>query len=448
MRSLRTKLLLTFVIVGLAGALFSLVLVRLNSEAAFDELLIAQGRDNFVASVRAYYQSTGSWAGVEAEMKARQPPPQPGQAVIPLPPYALADASGRVVVSAGPYPLGTMVPADRLARGTPVEVNGERVGTVLTDDQPLFRSQAEQRYLARTQQALLWGAAGAVIVALGLGLVLARSLTRPLHELAQASRAMATGDLRQEVPVRTQDELGALAAAFNQMSHDLARANTLRREMTADIAHELRTPLTVLSGYLESMRDGTLTPTPTRLGLMDQEVQTLKRLVNDLRVLALADAGELTLHRGPVAPATLLERLAAAFAHPAQQQNVQVQVQAAPDLPEVEMDGERMVQVLSNLVANALRHTPEGGVITLAAALQAGALELTVADTGVGIPPEILPNIFERFFRGDKSRQQTDGELGLGLAIARSLVTAHGGLIRAESEPGRGARFVITLPVA
>jgi signal transduction histidine kinase len=279
--------------------------------------------------------------------------------------------------------------------------------------------------------------------------LLARTITRPVRELTAASHAMARGQLKQEVPVRSKDELGELSLTFNQMSSDLATANQLRRQMTADIAHDLRNPLMVITGYLESLRDGILPPSPERFDTIYREAQLLQRLVEDLRTLSLADAGELTLNRTPLAPRALLERQVAAYHHQAEQSQITLSVQAEPLLPEVEVDEERMAQVLGNLVANALRYTPSGGQIILGAAARPKALQLTVQDNGSGISPEVLPHIFDRFFRGDQARAESDGRAasGLGLAIAKSIVEAHQGTIAAASEPGRGTTFFVTLPL-
>jgi signal transduction histidine kinase len=292
----------------------------------------------------------------------------------------------------------------------------------------------------------LRGALTATVIALIVGVLLASSLTRPLRELTAAIRSMARGELGQEVPVRSQDELGALTAAFNQMSADLARANEARRQMTADIAHDLRTPLTVLSGYIESLRDGVLQPSRARYDTLYAEAQHLQRLVDDLRTLSLADAGELDLNRQTMPPEDLLERLRATYAHQAGQAGIALEVQTEADLPEIDLDPDRMIQVLGNLISNALRYTPQGGRIALIAQAQNGNVRLMVRDTGQGIPPEALPRIFDRFYRGDASRQQQEGESGLGLAIARSIIEAHGGTIAVDSELGRGTVFTIELP--
>jgi signal transduction histidine kinase len=277
--------------------------------------------------------------------------------------------------------------------------------------------------------------------------VLARTLTRPLRELTAATRAVAKGRLGQQVPIRSRDELGDLAASFNQMSTDLAKATELRRQMTADVAHELRTPLTVMAGYIEALRDGVLKPTPDRFEAMSLEANQLKRLVDDLRTLSLSDAGELTLARQAIAPQTLLQRVEAAFSPQAAEAHIALRVISDEPLPELDVDPERIVQVLENLVSNAIRHTDEGGEIVLSARSSGTDVLLAVQDSGRGIASEALPHVFDRFYRAEAGRAAEGGESGLGLAIAKSIVEAHGGSITASSPGlGQGATFTVRLP--
>ncbi|MCP4428189.1 MAG: HAMP domain-containing protein [Chloroflexi bacterium] len=448
MRSLRLKLIFTFLVISIAGTLIAALIVSRSNEQAFDDLLMQQGQANFVQNALNYYQTNGSWKGVVQFFRPSPAPALQGQDQPP--PFALADSDGRILIPNGSYLPGSEVPQPELDRGVPIELDGQRIGTALTVNRSPPRNDQEEAFVAQTNQALLIGGLGGTAVAILLGIILARTLTRPLRELSRASRQVAQGQLQQAVPVRTQDELGELAAAFNQMSAALDRANQARRQMTADIAHDLRTPLTVLSGYLEAMQDGTLAPTPARFNLMRQEINTLNRLVSDLRTLSLADAGKLTLQLEPIAPADLLTQVQAAYAHQAAQQTIALQVECAPDLSAANLDPERMKQVLGNLIGNAFRYTPAGGTIILAADQLPAAdcqLRITVTDTGPGIPSADLPHIFNRFYRGDKSRHEAESS-GLGLAIARSLVKAHGGEITAVSPivDGRGTRFIITLP--
>jgi signal transduction histidine kinase len=278
-----------------------------------------------------------------------------------------------------------------------------------------------------------------------LGILLARTFTQPLRELTGAIQSMAEGKLKQAVPVRSHDELGKLTIAFNQMSSQLSQANDLRRQMTADIAHDLRSPLTVISGYIESLRDGVLKPTPARLDAIYDEVQHLQRLVDDLHTLSQADAGNLTQNRQSVAPQALLERIAAWYGHLAEAKNISMEVKTNENLPNFLADPDRMAQVLENLVGNALRYTPDGGKIVLSANSETDRVVLKVEDNGKGIEPEALPHIFERFYRADESRQ--GNESGLGLAIAKAIVELNGGSITATSEGiGKGSSFVVSMP--
>jgi signal transduction histidine kinase len=442
MKSLRSKLMVTFLVVSVAGTLIAALIVSNSNARALDDLLFRQAQTNFTRELQLYYELNGSWNGLMGNFRRRQNQEHGA----PMPPFALADENGRIVLPGGSFGNGQIVPPDRLQDGTPIVVNGETVGTLLPFNSPRARNLQEELFVAQTNRALIIGALGATAVAIVLAVLLAQTLTRPLRELAKASRQLAKGELGKTVPVRTQDELGELAMAFNQMSAEIAKANQQRRQMTADIAHDLRTPLTVLSGYLEAMEDGTLSPTPERIHLMQNEVQALMRLVADLRTLSLADAGQLTMQLEPVDVAELLTAVQAAYAPQAEEQHVAIEVQAEPG-QSFPLDAARMRQVLNNLVSNALRYTPEGGKIVLAAGVVNGRLQLTVTDSGKGIPPDDLPYVFDRFYRGDKARTEGAGESGLGLAIVKSLVTAHGGTVTAVSPPpqqAQGTQFVMT----
>jgi two-component system, OmpR family, sensor histidine kinase BaeS len=334
------------------------------------------------------------------------------------------------------------------AHSTPIEVDGKIVGWLSGDGggRRPGMGTPEADLLARITQAITYSAVGAATIALLLALLLARTLTQPIRELTAATQVVARGALGQQVAVRSRDELGTLAASFNRMSSDLAQASTLRRQMTADIAHDLRTPLSVILGYTEALRDGKLPGTEDVYETMHIEAQHLQHLIDDLRTLSLADAGELPLMRQPMTPRALLQRAGAAYSAQAQAQHVTLAVQAAADGAEVDVDPERMAQVLGNLLGNALRYTPAGGTITLTAESAGGMVHLLVADTGAGIAAGDLPHIFERFYRADRSRQQENGSSGLGLAIAKSIVEAHGGTITVTSAVGQGTTFTISLP--
>ena len=468
--TLTRKLTLAFLLVAVTAAAIVAAFIRLTNATRLSQLVLEQQRANFETLVVDYYQRTGSLMGVDAFLRQTLPnvQPQPNPNLQPIQPvqpdrrnlFGLADAQGIVVVPILPeLRPGQRVPTQALAQGTRVEVNGVFIGTILSPPLPPGLTPQEQAYLDRTNQALTLAALGAALLALIVGFLLARTLTRPLRALTEATEKMAGGDLNQQVTITSRDEIGELAESFNRMSREVARANQLRKQMTADIAHDLRTPLTVIAGYIESMRDGDLAPTPERLDTIYEEIERLQRLVADLRLLAHTDAGELRLNLQALRPKDLLESAAAPFKLSAEQKGVTLTVNAADDLPLIQVDESRMNRVLSNLISNALRHTPAGGAISILATRKDTSTQvdtytgqhtqtntrpathttqhviITVSDTGEGIPPADLPHIFDRFYRADKSRTDADGaSSGLGLAIAKALVEAHGGRIWAESE--------------
>lgn len=451
MRSLATRLTLAFLAVGIATVAMIGAFALLRTRTAFDRWEYDRNIISLANMLEDHYEVRGSWDGAEAVLER-------GRAENGLSdwwqhtPVALFDAQRQVVLASSDFSqIGRNWPAEAL-RGVPLEVGGATVGWLAVGRAPVplpdRRLRPEQALLQRVVQSILYGAVGAVAVALILGVVLARTLTRPIRELTAATHALRGGQLGAQVQVHSEDELGQLAASFNQMSADLAQTTELRRQMTADIAHELRTPLSVILGYSEALQDGKLEGNSQTYAALHDAAGHLQRLVDDLRTLALADAGELTLNLRPVDPRALLERCVLAHMAQAQAAAISLELEAATDLPEVSADPDRIAQVLNNLTINALRHTPAGGSIHFSAEQVPGVQQVAmrVRDTGTGISPEDLPHVFDRFYRGDKARQSDEGETGLGLAIARSIIESHGGSIGVESTLGQGTTFTLTLP--
>jgi len=287
-------------------------------------------------------------------------------------------------------------------------------------------------------------AAGAAAIALGA--LLTRTLVRPLRTVEEGARRIAAGDLTHRVSVTSDDELGDLAARFNEMADALERQEMLRRSMMADIAHELRTPLAAIRAQVEAVQDGIFEATPENIGPVHDQVLLLGRLVDDLRELALAEAGQLPMERTEVDVRELVGRAVTAVQPGATKKGVSLSAMVAEGVPPVQGDPQRLEQVLGNLLANALRHTEPGGSITVRAESEGACVRLSVTDTGIGIAPKDLPRIFDRFYRADPSRAKTNGGTGLGLSIAKKLIEAHGGDISAASTPGQGATFTVRLP--
>jgi two-component system OmpR family sensor kinase/two-component system sensor histidine kinase BaeS len=417
----------------------------------------------------SYYDQQGSWEGVASLIAEypRGPGWGPWDQDWQMD-YVLATIDGTIVADATGERLGQTLSRPELALATPIMIDDQQVGLLLLPPLVHFRSGPPATARHALQVFLVTGLAigGLTLV---VGLALSRGISRPLVDLTAATRTVAAGDLSVRVPVRHHGEVRELALAFNAMTEELARADELRRNLTADVAHELRTPLSVIRGKLEGVLDEVYPCTPDHLSPILEEIKLLTRLVEDLHLLSLAEAGQLSLDEQATDVGALLRDAQVNFGPQAADRGVTLALDLPTELPEVIADRRRIAQVLGNLLTNALRHTPSGGHVTLSAAVPAlspstllrinsaergeGMIEVTVADTGIGIPPDDLPYIFERFWRGEKSRMtatvasRAGGGTGLGLAIAKQLVEMHGGMIRVESTPGEGSKFRFTLPI-
>ncbi|OGO43368.1 MAG: hypothetical protein A2Z04_03995, partial [Chloroflexi bacterium RBG_16_57_9] len=360
--------------------------------------------------------------------------------------------------------LGQRLDPDELADGLPITVRGQRVGTLVVNSVMMgtMLGAPEQEFLARVNRAIFLAGLAAGGLALIVGSLLFLGITAPLRKLTTAAQRIAAGDLTQRVIVHSNDEIGEMSQAFNTMAESLARAETVRRNLMADVAHELRTPLSVVQGNLEAILDGVYPPSPETIASIHEETVLLSRLVNDLRDLALADAGQLAIHKERTDVADVVQSTVTSLRPQAITKGVTLLADIAPNVPEVSADPQRLEQVLRNLLANALRYTPNGGSVEVhvtedQVVLGAGSTSCTgqsiypyvriaISDSGLGIAPEDLPHVFDRFWRGDKSRSRSGGGAGLGLAIARQIVEAHDGRIWAESQVGQGATFTFLLP--
>ena len=258
---------------------------------------------------------------------------------------------------------------------------------------------------------------------------------------------MAGGKFGQQVPVRSRDEIGELASSFNKMNDDLSRSFNLRKQMTADIAHELRTPLSLIIGHAEAVHDGVLPPSKENFEIIREEAERLEKLVNDLRTLSLADAGELSVEFQPVEINKLLGDIQSHYMVPFNQKRVALDLEPAPVTLTANLDPSRFSQVLTNILDNALRYTPEEGRVAIVIKQNGDLVEISIQDSGEGVTPEDAAHLFDRFYRADASRTRDEGGSGLGLAIAKSIVEMHKGRIWAESETGNGLKVVIQLPI-
>jgi signal transduction histidine kinase len=296
--------------------------------------------------------------------------------------------------------------------------------------------------------ALILSSLVAIVAAAGVSVLMTRRIVRPVRQLAAASHRLADGHYGERVPARGEDELAELAVSFNTMADALEQTETRRRELLGDVAHELRTPLAAIGGYMEGLTDERLAPDPEIFLGISRDVTRLQRIVSDLEELSRLEAGALSLDRKPAEVDRLIGDVVDRLRGQAEDKGLSLEVAVERGLPQVRVDPDRIQQVLLNLIGNAIQYTSVPGRITVSARSRGGMVEVRVVDPGIGIPPEHLPHVFERFYRVDRSRARAGGGSGLGLTIARHIVEAHGGRIWAESPGlGRGSTFVFSLPL-
>lgn len=453
-----TLALVAITLLSVSGVSLLAQITAANQLGVFIERQRIIAQQGIVDELAAYYADTGSWDGVGSEVIAtflptppRRQPPQ-GQRPSGPPPnrtsYAVANASGKVVYDETRTRMGTILPSTELSRALPITANQQTVGYLITilPEQSL-QLDAQQFFVYQLQRNLILAAVLVSLVAVALGTLISRALAKPLAELAQTARTFSNRNLSARAQPDGTVEIAEVAHAFNDMADSLQQAEINRRNLTADIAHELRTPLSVIQGNLRAMLDGVYPLEPAEIATIYDETRLLSRLVDDLRELALAEAGQLALRPQVVDIAALAHSAIDQFSAVAETRQISLDA-ALPKLSPVLCDTDRAAQVLRNLIGNALRHTPSGGRIELAGATDGAMVRLSVRDTGEGIAPDDLPHVFERFYRGDKSRTRSSGGTGLGLAIVKSLVEAMGGRIGVNSTLGQGSTFWFTLPVA
>ena len=447
MNRLWVRLTLAFVAVNLVGVATIALLTDWSAGRGFRQYLARQdavSQSGVLDDLAVFYQQNGSWNGVEQVLDARGR----GQGQMRgRPTLLIADVNGQIVYDERGTRVGSAITTDERGSAAPINVAANRtVGYLVVTSGRGQIQPAEQDFLDELRQTLVIAALFAGGLGIVMGLLVRRMLAAPLANLAQAARAFAARDWNRRVQVKGADEIATVAREFNEMAATIQQGETLRRNMMADIAHELRTPLTVLQGNLRAMLDGVYPLEPGEIATLYDETRTLNHLVDDLRELALADAGQLSLNVETLEVGEILRAVVASFSIAADAQGVRLAIEDDEQV-RVRADRDRLAQVLRNLVANALQHTPSGGSITISAQVMPGnMIRINVADTGEGIAPEDLPRVFDRFYRGDKSRTRipsvsSGGGSGLGLAVAKAWVEAMGGKIGVDSEQGAGSCF-------
>jgi signal transduction histidine kinase len=438
----RLSITFALIIVVTIGALYFLVSQRIAVEIENYEQISAQYRsDQILYRLYFHYWSQGlSWEDIQSvvEDTARVS----GTYII------LVGANGTVIADSTGELLGSNYTNSSVS---PVEMSWgtESIGEVYISPDTAAEPYVSFRRLSTSiNHFLILGGSVAIAIALILTFVLSRRMSSPIGVLAKAARRLGRGDLSQRVQFQGKGEVEMLGQAFNSMAADLERAEQLRRNLVADVAHELRTPLSNIQGYLEAIRDRVMKPNAATIRSLNEEATLLSRLVNELQELSLAEAGELKLVYQSEDVAKLIKEAVTPWQPKVSAKEISLSIDLPDNLPLVNIDWSRVNEVLHNLLENAVAHTHKGGTINVAAVTQDGWVEVSVSDTGEGIPAEDLPHIFERFYRVDKSRARATGGSGLGLTIAKRLVEAHGGKITVQSELGKGSRFSFSLPIA
>ncbi len=400
------------------------------------------------AQLSMYWQQNESWIGVERlfiygiALRLSESGQVAQVSAVFGSPFTLANERGEVILTTE-NDVYRKLTASEMSSG-PIMVDNVQVGTFL-----IFHTvdPDEAAFLASAERSALVGGGITTALALALAVFLIAQILSPLRALTRATESIAEGQAPEKVQLRSRDEIGQLGESFDHMVDNLRRSEGLRQAMTADIAHELRTPVTIIQGTLEAVLDGVYEPTPETIAPILEETLHLGKLIDDLRELALAEAGELRLSRERVDIGQLVGQIIDATM-PALEGAPAVRTRLEGDSPAAMVDPKRFRQIIANLLGNALRYTPSDGSVDVVVRTVGDEVEISVSDTGPGILPEDLDHLFERFFRGDASRHRAVGGSGLGLAIVKQWVEAHGGRVWAENRPEGGARFTFRLPLA
>ncbi len=462
-RSMRSRLVLSFVGVVLI-AIFSLVFfIRQDTNRQVRVFMSRGGMvglDSLVQRLERFYRNNGnSWDGVSGLVALPSQGSGMGMGMDGsqamrsrmIRRLRLADDSGLVIGDTLAAGIVEKLTESELQQAIVLQSRQQQtIGYLFAEGAVVFTNAEEQLLIRSINQAVLRAGLLSVGIGLFLALLLSGEILRPVQQLTRAVQRLGQGDRSHRVSVEGQDEISKLGRTFNQMADTLEQSDTRRKAMTADIAHELNTPLAVQRAHLEALQDGIYPLQVENLAPVLEQNHLLTRLVEDLRTLALVDAGELHLDFVAVDMIDLARGLISQFRPAAERLGIRLELEAPESMGEVVVQGDadRLAQIVNNLLSNALRHTPQGGVVRLVVQAVDQKANLKVSDSGSGIAEEDLPNIFERFYRSDKSRSRSEGGSGLGLAIARQLAVAQGGSLRAANQPQGGAQFILELPLA
>lgn len=456
--NLKTKLIITILIIVILSTAAGMAIAVKSTKSSFNEYISSHAAINQVQweqYIAAYYRQYQDLQGLQNDLPAPRMTMgnrgmQRGFAFTEH--VIVIDRDGKIVYDNQSNLLGQKADSKLISEGRPVSVDGEEIGTVIIRViPPKGAGNLEERFFASVYIGFFWGGLMACLLAVILGYIMSAGLVRPIQRLTQAVAQFTSNNWQYRAEVSTNDEIGSLSKAFNSMAEQLEKSIKLKRQLVADVSHELRTPITILRGNLESIQAGVKEASPQLILSMNDEVLRLSRLITELQELSLVDNNNLPINKQRIDMVVLLEKIHQIFLAEAEGKGVQLNLEITKSPFFLYIDEDKITQVILNLVSNSLRHTPpETDVgICLDEEIIRGVpyAVLKVFDQGPGIPENEAENIFERFYRIDEARNREQGGMGLGLAIAKGIVEAHGGKIWVADNGQLGAVFTVQLPI-
>lgn len=442
-------------LMGLTQSIFLQSKIQSTFKTYLDQYNIGY-MERMKQNLELYYLETGTWDQVQELYFTSTPSMNQGQGQghgmmmrglnmnmsMSNADLILLDNNGKVIADTARTRIGKSG-LDLTGKTENLIINGEKKGTLL-----LYQTQfqkIEKEFIRSTNSAIVISIFITSILAVLFSIWISKKITNPLRLLVRSTKQITRGEKWNTVKISTKDEFHELGEAFNEMADQLDRNENVRQALVADVAHELRTPLSILQGKLESVQEGAIQPTEEVILELTDEVYRLKRLVSDLQQLSLAEAGKLPLNKQQVNIKQLINRVCSNLLWLADEKEISLKYDNIPAQCDIEIDADRMTQVIVNLIGNALQHTPEQGSVEITSQETKDSLLLKVSDTGPGIPEDALPFIFDRFYKRDPSRSRSDSGTGLGLSIAKGFIEAHGGAIDVDSKLNKGTTFIITL---
>ncbi|MBA4376498.1 MAG: hypothetical protein C0401_10050 [Anaerolinea sp.] len=450
---LKLRLILAFIGVAFAAIVSIVVYTNIDSNRQLNYYMTHGGQfgvENMVITLEDFYQTNQSWAGVETVFSTGIMGKGMGGNVRGImSQFALADMDGKIIWSESTYSVGDKLGQENLKNAIMlIGDNKQTTGFLVVEGVNSIQASEISPFVEKLRTAVLWAGGIASLVALFLAIVTANQLLKPIRDLTKATSVLSSGNLSTRVNVTGKDEIATLGTAFNHMAESLEVAEERKKALTADVAHELRTPIAVQKAQIEAMMDGVLPLNNENLSTIADQTNFLSRMVDDLRILALADAGELLLEMQPIVLSEWLPKIVENFRPQAEVNHATITLDINQNVigSTVSIDTDRLYQILLNLLSNAMRYGKIEGVIDVALNIKQERLCIAVHDHGPGIPAESIPHLFERFYRDDRARSRDTGGTGLGLSIAKKLAQLMGGDVTGGNHPAGGALFEVYLP--